>query len=175
MWAPPIMQPGLHLFGLPSLPPSIHGIMATYFQKNVKTQTFFIASFQLAHFDSVTISYFSESYTKNSYKRSSLITGQIWQAAVTVDIICQNNRAFCIGQRTLSLGVFNSKKFPLGGRFSTDFRPKVTDQPRIFCLASIWSCTEASKLEAVKSTLLDKSCSNKKILADLLLQILKLV
>ena len=54
------------------------------------------------------------------------------------------------------LGVVNSKKFALGGRFSTDFRPKVTDQPRIFCLASIWSCTAASKLEAVKSTLLYK-------------------
>ena len=61
-----------------------------------------------------------------------------------------------------AVGVVNSKKFALGGRFSTDFRPKVTDQPRIFCLASIWSCTAASKSEAPKSTLLYKSCSNKK-------------
>ena len=65
----------------------------------------------------------------------------------------------------------NSKKFALGRCFSTDFRPKVTDQPRIFCLASIWSCTAASKLEAVKSTLLvTKRCSNQKFLADLLYQ-----
>ena len=50
------------------------------------------------------------------------------------------------------VGVVNWKKFALGGRFSTDFRPKVTDQPRIFCLASIWSCTAASKSEIKKSS-----------------------
>ena len=38
----------------------------------------------------------------------------------------------------------------------------------IFPAASIWSPTAASKLGAVKSTLLNKSCSNQKILADLL-------
>ena len=45
-------------------------------------------------------------------------------------------------------------KVPLGRRFSTDFRPKVIDQPSILCLTSIWSCTAASKSEAVKSTLI---------------------
>ena len=44
------------------------------------------------------------------------------------------------------VGVVKFLKVPLGSRFSTDFRPKVTDQQRIFCFASIW----ASKLEAVK-------------------------
>ena len=35
---------------------------------------------------------------------------------------------------TSIVGVVNSKKFSPGGRFSTDFRPKVTDEPKI-CLA----------------------------------------
>ena len=68
------------------------------------------------------------------------------------------------------LGVVNSKSFALIS-FSTDFGPKAIDQPNSFCLASIRSCKAASKLEAPKSTLLNKSCSNEKILADLLLQI----
>ena len=55
-----------------------------------------------------------------------------------------------------TLGVVNSKKFALGNRFSTFSVPKEIDQPRIFCLASIWSYTVASKLEAMKSTLLNK-------------------
>ena len=75
---------------------------------------------------------------------------------------------------TCILGVVNSKKFPRWGHFSTDFGPKVTDLPSIFGLTSIWSCTAASKSGGLKSTLLNKSCSNQKILADLLLQLIKL-
>ena len=56
------------------------------------------------------------------------------------------------------LEVINSKKFFLIKCFSTDFTPKATDQPSIFCLASIWSCKVASKSVAPKSTLLYKSC-----------------
>ena len=68
------------------------------------------------------------------------------------------------------VGVVNSKKFCCWKRFSTDFGPKVTDLLSIFRLTSIWSSTAASKSEAPKSTLLYKSCSNEKILADLLYQ-----
>ena len=50
-----------------------------------------------------------------------------------------------IGIRTWPLGVVNSKKFCLIKCFSTDFTPKATDLPSIFCLASIWSCKAASK------------------------------
>ena len=53
-----------------------------------------------------------------------------------------------------AIGVVKSKTFALGRCFSTDFRSKITDQLRIFCLASIWSQTATMKLEAVKSTLL---------------------
>ena len=67
-----------------------------------------------------------------------------------------------------AIGVVNSKKFCPIKCFSTDFTPKATDLPSIFCLASIWSCKAASKSEAPKSTLLYQSCSNKKILADLM-------
>ena len=67
-----------------------------------------------------------------------------------------------------TIGVVNSKKFCLIKCFSADFTPKATDLPSIFCLASIWSCKAASKSEAPKSTLLYQSCSNKKILADLM-------
>ena len=42
--------------------------------------------------------------------------------------------------------------------------PKVSDQPRIFCSASIWSTMAASKSEPLKSTLLNQSSSNKKSL-----------
>ena len=51
-----------------------------------------------------------------------------------------------------TIGDVNSKKFAVGRHFSTYLRPKVTHQARIFCLASIRSCTAALKLEAVKST-----------------------
>ena len=70
-------------------------------------------------------------------------------------------------------GVVNSKKFRLIKCFSTDFTPKATDLPSIFRFASIWSCKAASKSEALKSTLLYKSCSNQKILADFIIPILK--
>ena len=73
-----------------------------------------------------------------------------------------------------SVGVVKFSKVPFINCFSTDFGPKVTDLPSVFHLTSIWSCKAASKLEAVKSTLLNKSCSNQKILADLLLKLLKL-
>ena len=72
-----------------------------------------------------------------------------------------------------TIGVVNSKKFCIIKCFSADFTPKATDLPSIFCLASIWSCKAASKSEAPKSTLLFESCSNKKILADLLYQFKK--
>ena len=79
--------------------------------------------------------------------------------------MCRNN---CVGvekwqeMNQRRLGVVNSKKFCCWKRFSTDFGPKVTDLPSIFHLTSIWSSTAASKSEAPKSTLLYKSCSNKK-------------
>ena len=68
------------------------------------------------------------------------------------------------------LGVVNSKKFVLIKCCTS----KATDQSSIFVppqSGSIWSCKAASKSEAVKSTLLNKSCSNQKILADLLYQL----
>ena len=68
------------------------------------------------------------------------------------------------------LGVDGLVEVPFINCFSTDFGPKVTDLPSIFHLTSIWSSTAASKSEALKSTLLYKSCSNQKILADLLYQ-----
>ena len=67
--------------------------------------------------------------------------------------------------------VVKFSKVPFINCFSTDFCPKVTDLPSVFHLTSIWSCKAASKSEAVKSTLLNKSCSNQKILADLLYQL----
>ena len=69
------------------------------------------------------------------------------------------------------VGVVKFFKVPFIKCFSTDFGPKVTDLPSVFHLTSIWSCKAASKSEAVKSTLLNKSCSNQKILADLLYQL----
>ena len=80
-----------------------------------------------------------------------------------------------LGWMGWSVGVVKFSKVPFINCFSTDFGPKVTDLPSIFCLTSIWSSTAASKSEAPKSTLLNKSCSNQKILADLLLKLLKLV
>ena len=71
--------------------------------------------------------------------------------------------------QTCSIGVVKFLRYPF------DFTPKVTDLPSIFHLTSIWSSTAASKSEAMKSTLLYNSCSNQKILADLLLKLLKLV
>ena len=73
------------------------------------------------------------------------------------------------------VGVINSKKFCPIKCFLTDFTPKATDLPSNFCLASIWSCKAASKSEAPKSTLIYKSCSGQKVLADLLLKLLILV
>ena len=49
------------------------------------------------------------------------------------------------------IGVVNSKKLSSSELFSTDFGPKVTDQPRIFPAASIWSCTVASNLKNATS------------------------
>ena len=46
---------------------------------------------------------------------------------------------------------------------STDFTPKLSHLPIIFCFASIWSCKETSKLEAL-NFIFYKSCSNKKSL-----------
>ena len=45
------------------------------------------------------------------------------------------------------VGVVNSKKLSSSKLFSTEFGPKLTDQPRIFPVASIWSCTVASNLQ----------------------------
>ena len=78
-----------------------------------------------------------------------------------------------LGWMGWSVGVVKFSKVPFINCFSTDFGPKVTDLPSVFHLTSIWSCKAASKLEAVKSTLLNKSCSNQKILADLLYQLYK--
>ena len=70
----------------------------------------------------------------------------------------------------LRLGVVEFFKVPFVKCFSTGFGPKVTDLPSNFPLTLFWSCKAASKSEAPKSTLLYKSCSNQKILADLLYQ-----
>ena len=56
---------------------------------------------------------------------------------------------------------------------SRDFDPNSWAPPMIFHLTSIWSSAAASKLEAVKSSLLNKSFSDQKFLADLLFQLLK--
>ena len=72
-----------------------------------------------------------------------------------------------------ALGVVNSKKFCCWKGFSTDFGQKVTDLPSLFHLTSIWSSTETSKSEALKSTLLCQCCTNQRILLDLLYQFLK--
>ena len=58
---------------------------------------------------------------------------------------------------------------------SKDFDLKSLANPMIFHMTSIWSLAEASKSEALKSTLLNKSFSDQKILADLLLKLLKLL
>ena len=49
------------------------------------------------------------------------------------------------------LGVVNSKKLSSQELVSTDFGLKVTDKPRTFPAASIWSCTVASNLENASS------------------------
>ena len=53
------------------------------------------------------------------------------------------------------------------------FNPNSSAPPMIFPQASIWRLKAASNLEAAKSTLLQKSCPNQIILADLLPQLLK--
>ena len=52
---------------------------------------------------------------------------------------------------------------------SKDFDLKSLANPMIFHMTSIWSFPEASKSEAPKSTLLNKSFSDQKILPELLL------
>ena len=59
------------------------------------------------------------------------------------------------------VGVVNSKKLSRSELFSTDFGPKVTDQPRIFPAASIWSCTVASNLKNATSLCCSKFDLNK--------------
>ena len=73
------------------------------------------------------------------------------------------------------VGVVNSKKFFHTKQFWIVLWSRTLVATFIFPAASIWSPTAASKLRAVKSTLLNKSCSNEKILADLLLKLLKFV
>ena len=74
---------------------------------------------------------------------------------------------------TYSVEVVNWKKFSIGKLISRDFDPKSWAPQMIFPLASIWRLKAASNIEAAKSTLLNKSCSNQKILADLLVKLLK--
>ena len=76
-----------------------------------------------------------------------------------------------LGWMGWSVGVVKFSKVPFINCFSTDFGPKITDLPSVFHLTSIWSCKAASMSEAVKSSLLNKSYSNQKILADLLYQL----
>ena len=64
-------------------------------------------------------------------------------------------------------------KVPFGKLISRVFYPNSLATPLIFPLASIWRLKAASNLEAAKSTLLYKSCSNQKIIMDLLLKLLK--
>ena len=77
--------------------------------------------------------------------------------------------------KNLSLiGFVNSKKFFHAKQFWMVLWSNTLVATFIFQAASTWSPTAASKSEAPKSTLLNKSCSNQKILADLLLKLLKL-
>ena len=76
---------------------------------------------------------------------------------------------------TLAIRGRQLKKLSIGKLKSRDFDIKSLANPMIFHMTPIWSFPEASKSEAPKSTLLNKSCSNQKILADLLLKLLKLV
>ena len=73
------------------------------------------------------------------------------------------------------LGIVKFFKVPFGKLISRVFCSNSLATPLIFPLASIWRLKAASNLEAVKLTLLNKSCSNQKILADLLLKLLKLI
>ena len=68
----------------------------------------------------------------------------------------RNDPNHCDQNLVPQIGVVNSKKLSSSELFSTDFGPKVTDQPRIFPAASIWSCTVASNLENASSL-----CSSK--------------
>ena len=54
------------------------------------------------------------------------------------------------------VGVIKFFKVPFLQQFSTDLTPKVNDLPRIFSVASIWSCTVASNLKNASSL-----CSSK--------------
>ena len=68
-------------------------------------------------------------------------------------------------------GVVKFFKVPVGKLILKAVYPNSLVTPLIFPLASIWRLKAASNLEAVKSTLLNKSCSNQKILTDLLLKL----
>ena len=76
---------------------------------------------------------------------------------------------------TLAIRGRQLKKLSIGKLKSRDFDIKSLANPIIFHMTSIWSFLEASNSEAPKSTLLNKSFSDQKILADLLLKLLKLL
>ena len=82
---------------------------------------------------------------------------------------------YCVTQGILYTRSRQFKKVLLmKKKFWTDFGSEVTDLPSIFCLTSIWNSTSASKSEAPKSTLSNRSYQIK-ILADLLLKLLELI
>ena len=97
------------------------------------------------------------------------------QRIASSKVVTQKNIAIKEFKESWAVGVVKFFKVPFIKCFLTDFGPIVTDLPSVFHLTLIWSCKAASKSEAPKSTLLYKSCSNQKILVDLLLKLLKLV
>ena len=96
------------------------------------------------------------------------------QRIASSKVVTQKNIAIKEFKESWAVGVVKFFKVPFIKCFSTGFGPIVTDLPSIFCLIQIWSCTVASKLGGLKSTLLNKSCSNQKILEFLFLKLLKL-
>ena len=95
---------------------------------------------------------------------------------VSLDVLVSNSvRKLKNSTKLLNcvVGVVKFFKVPFGKLISRVFYPNSLATPLIFPLASIWRLKAASNLEAAKSTLLYKSCSNQKIIMDLLLKLLK--
>ena len=89
-------------------------------------------------------------------KRPALFKDKLADTLTFILLLCNFSKTLRSMMNTCSLGVVNSKKLSSSNLFSTDFGLKVTDQPRIFPVASIWCCTVASNLENASSL-----CSSK--------------
>ena len=84
----------------------------------------------------------------------------IYEFGLKVFLFCLVLTGFL--EKKVKLGFTSACHNHQGSSIQKSFGPKVVDQPSIFRLTSIWSSTVASKSEAPKSALLDKSCSNGK-------------